>query len=303
MANPGHASTEPAVPVLTAAVLGVTAAVSTAGLITDSVLLALRRDAIAISDGQLWRLLTSLLVQDGGVTGTVFNLLGLALVGIAAERRFGWRAWLVAYLVGGLSGEVAGWAGWQPDGAGNSVGVCGLAGALAMVVLRGTGPPGRPEIITPTTWAVALTSGTLTGWAPALAAVAAALSAAARPLIARWVLIALVAGPSVLLLAQRDIHGAALTGGLLVGVVHAPSRTPNRPADSAPNNPRGTVRRKACRRARRTSQCQPGRRSTNVTTRLRSSTGASKVKVGVGDSPPFRPFPRVGVCSVGKEVR
>lgn len=217
----GRASAGPAVPVLTAAVLGVTAAVSIAGLLTDSVLLTLRRDAIALSDGQLWRLLTSLLVQDGGIAGTVFNLLGLALVGVAAERRLGRRAWLVAYLVGGLSGEVAGWAGWQPDGAGNSVGVCGLAGALAVVVLRGTGPPGRLEIIAPATWAVALTSGTLTGWAPALAAVAAGLAAATRPPVARWVLIALVAGSSVLLLAQRDIHGVALTGGLLVGLTLA----------------------------------------------------------------------------------
>jgi hypothetical protein len=83
-------------------------------------------------------------------------------------------------------------------------------------------PTARPKrsIIAPATWAVALTSGTLTGWAPALAAVAAGL-AAARPPVARWVLIALVAGSSVLLLAQRDIHGTALTGGLLVGLTLA----------------------------------------------------------------------------------
>jgi hypothetical protein len=41
------------------------------------------------------------------------------------------------------------------------------------------------------------------------------------PAVARWVLIALVAGSSVLLLAQRDIHGTALTGGLLVGLTLA----------------------------------------------------------------------------------
>ncbi len=42
---------------------------------------------------------------------------------------------VAAQLVGGLTGELVGWAGWQPVGAGNSVGVCGLAGALAVAVL------------------------------------------------------------------------------------------------------------------------------------------------------------------------
>jgi membrane associated rhomboid family serine protease len=111
MAPPGRAASTPAFPVLTTAVATVTAAVSTAGLVAEPVLLALRRDAAALSDGQLWRLLTALLVQDGGVPGTVFNLLGLVLVGVAAERRLGARAWLAAYLTGGLTGEFVGWQG------------------------------------------------------------------------------------------------------------------------------------------------------------------------------------------------
>ena len=87
MDPPGRAATTPAFPVLTTAVAAVTAAVSITGLVAEPVLLALRRDAAALSDGQLWRLLTALLVQDGGVPGTVFNLLGLVLVGVAAEHR------------------------------------------------------------------------------------------------------------------------------------------------------------------------------------------------------------------------
>ena len=71
---------------------------SVTGLLAEPVLLALRRDAAALSDGQLWRLLTALLVQDGGIPGTVFNLLGLVAVGVAAERRLGrpagwWPTW------------------------------------------------------------------------------------------------------------------------------------------------------------------------------------------------------------------
>ncbi len=211
---------------LTTAVAAVTAAVSVAGLVAEPVLLALRRDAVALSDGQLWRLLTALLVQDGGVPGTVFNLLGLVLVGVAAERRLGARAWLAAYLVGGLTGELVGWAGWQPIGGGNSIGVCGLAGALAVAVLRDTRPPGRLETVAPATWATALTASTLTGFAPAVAAVVTGLAAAAAPRVARGLPAVLVAVSAGLLLFQRDIHGAALGAGLLAGIALAARPAP-----------------------------------------------------------------------------
>ena len=221
MAPAGRTATTPAFPVLTTVVAAVTAAVSIVGLVAEPVLLALRRDAVALSAGQLWRLLTSLLVQDGGVPGTVFNLLGLLLVGMAAERRFRARAWVAAYLVGGLTGELVGWAGWQPVGGGNSVGVCGLAGALAVAVLRDTRPPGRLETVAPATWATALTASTLTGFAPAAAAVATGLAVSTAPRVARGLPAALTAVSAGLLLYQRDIHGAALGAGLLAGIAVA----------------------------------------------------------------------------------
>jgi hypothetical protein len=59
----------------------------------------------------VWRWLTSLLVQDGGVLGTASNLIFLGLLGAVA-------------------GQVAG-VFWQPVGAGNSMAVCGLAGLVA----------------------------------------------------------------------------------------------------------------------------------------------------------------------------
>jgi membrane associated rhomboid family serine protease len=222
----GRAATTPAFPVLTTAVAAVTAAVSIAGLVAEPVLLALRRDAAALSDGQLWRLLTALLVQDGGVPGTVFNLLGLVLVGVAAERRLGARAWLAAYLAGGLTGEFVGWAGWQPIGGGNSVGVCGLAGALAVAVLRDTRPPGRLETVAPATWAAALTASTLTGFAPVVAAVVTGFTAATAPRVARGLPAVLVTVSAGLLLYQRDIHGAALGAGLLTGMAIAARPVP-----------------------------------------------------------------------------
>jgi len=103
-----------AFPLLTATVAGVTAVVSVTGLLVEPVLLALRRDPVPLAAGQLWRLLTALLVQDGGAPGTVLNLLGLVFVGLAAERRLGRLRWSLGYLAGGLTGELVGWAGWQP---------------------------------------------------------------------------------------------------------------------------------------------------------------------------------------------
>ncbi len=215
----------PAFPTLTACVTAVTAAVSITGLLAEPVLLALRRDAAAVSGGQYWRLLTAMLVQDGGVAGTVFNLLGLLLVGIAAERTLRTGGWLVAYLVGGLTGELTGWAGWQPIGAGNSVGVCGLAGGMAVVLLRTGSPPGRLAVIAPATWAASLISATLPGVAPALAAIAAGLAVTRAPRASRWVPLVVVVASAVLLMVQRDIHGAALAGGLVTGIL-LPARGP-----------------------------------------------------------------------------
>jgi hypothetical protein len=42
----------------------------------------------------------------------------------------------VCYLGAGLVGELAGYV-WQPRGAGNSVAICGLAGALTVALLEG----------------------------------------------------------------------------------------------------------------------------------------------------------------------
>ena len=48
---------------------------------------ALRRDGdLILHHGELWRLVTALVVQDGGTAGLIGNLLVLVLVGVVAER-------------------------------------------------------------------------------------------------------------------------------------------------------------------------------------------------------------------------
>jgi membrane associated rhomboid family serine protease len=213
--------------VLTVAVATLTAGVSILGLAVHPVELALRRDGPAISSGEIWRLLSSLLVQDGGAIGTIFNLAGLVVIGIAAERRLGRPRWMLAYLVGGLTGELVGWAGWQPIGAGNSVAVCGLAGALAIASWQREAPRDALEATAPAVWATALAAGTLTFIAPLAATLIGQAVAAGRA--PRTALQLCVVGPSALLIAQEDIHGAALAAGLAFGLVSSQvAGTPNR---------------------------------------------------------------------------
>ena len=79
-------------------------------------------------------------------------------------------------MAGGLAGETAG-IFWQPVGAGNSVAVCGLIGALASWQLR------RGNI----------------------------------PALARFVFPVVCFGGAVLLIANHDIHGPPLLVGGAVG--------------------------------------------------------------------------------------
>jgi membrane associated rhomboid family serine protease len=106
--------------------------------IFPGILHALRRDAsLILHHGQVWRLLTSLTVQDGGATGTIFNLFFLIWFLILASSLLSERNAIVLFFVGGLAGELVGLR-WQPIGGGNSVGDLGMAGGvLAFTLLRG----------------------------------------------------------------------------------------------------------------------------------------------------------------------
>jgi rhomboid protease GluP len=100
---------------------------------------SLERNWTLIARGQVWRLLTSLVVQDGGVAGAIFNLVALAIIGFAAEQVWGPLRWTVIALTGAIAGELWGKI-VQPIGAGNSVAVFSLAASLAVVaMLRGAG--------------------------------------------------------------------------------------------------------------------------------------------------------------------
>lgn len=102
---------------------------------------ALERDRAAIARGQVWRLATSLIVQDGGLSGTVFNLAALLLVGAVGEQLWAPRQWWLLAITGGILANFVGLS-WQPVGAGNSIAVFALAGGIAVVPVTGS-PLGR----------------------------------------------------------------------------------------------------------------------------------------------------------------
>ena len=65
----------------------------------------LGRNRQALGSGQLWRLLTALVVQDGGWPGTAFNLVALLVVGVAAERLWTSARWCFIALVAGAGAK------------------------------------------------------------------------------------------------------------------------------------------------------------------------------------------------------
>jgi membrane associated rhomboid family serine protease len=198
----------PPAPLATVAVFLITATTSSLQAVVTGLEPALRRDPAALSAGEWWRVVTPLVVQDGGLAGTVGNLASLAIVGTVAERLLGSRRWLVQYAVGGLAGEAAGYA-WEPHGAGNSVAVCGLAGGLlALMLALGAR---TPRVVVPVavwyTFAIAAVS----------VASGAAAAAPRRDRGAERALAVACLAAAAAITAIRNLHGVALLAGAGAG--------------------------------------------------------------------------------------
>lgn len=125
--------------------LSPTLVLTVAASLYPPVLDVLRRDPRALADGELWRLLSPVLVQadilraDGGWRASAVLVLVAAIL-IIAERAIGTGKTLALYGVGALVGHAIGEL-WQPYGAGCSVAGCGVLGGIAVWLLRAR-PPG-----------------------------------------------------------------------------------------------------------------------------------------------------------------
>jgi membrane associated rhomboid family serine protease len=122
---------QPRFPVLTVATLGLTVLVTATRLFTDGPLDALRRDPSALGHGQVWRLISPVLVQsDEGAFGIAMVFVLCAVIGIYAERFLSPARWLTLYLCGAVAGHAIGEA-FQPLEGGTSVAFVGILSGLA----------------------------------------------------------------------------------------------------------------------------------------------------------------------------
>lgn len=129
-------------PYATLAVFIVTAICTALEFTRHSPVPALERTPTALASYQWWRLVTPLFVNPEGWRQIAVNFTGLAILGTLVERRFGAARWLVLYFASGLVGQIAGYA-WKPLGAGASVAVAGLLGALAAILAFSAAPQAR----------------------------------------------------------------------------------------------------------------------------------------------------------------
>lgn len=120
---------------MTMAVIAITSVVTILQFIYPQILIILRRNPTALGAGEWWRIITPMLVHADGWGQYVFNIAGITIIGIEVERSYGKIRFLILYLTGGLIGEIAGYASWDPYGAGASVGLCGLLGGLFVVMI------------------------------------------------------------------------------------------------------------------------------------------------------------------------
>jgi membrane associated rhomboid family serine protease len=247
-------------PYATAVTFVVTAGFSIAQFVDPSLLPLFERDPGLIADGEWWRLATSLVFQDGGIAGTVSNLLFLLVLGVLAELALGpWR-WLALYLAGAVAGQAAGYL-TGTVGAGNSIAVCGLAGGVLAGYTRGvlaaggrgdragterdvvggnahdpvrdlTVPGGavarpgleRAAVAVAAFWCLLMVTTIGLDTVAFLAVVFGAVALVGQRDRLPWaVLPAVSAASAVLLAALGNLHGFALIGGALVGVLIVPA--------------------------------------------------------------------------------
>jgi rhomboid protease GluP len=122
------------IPVATIVLLAVIGTSNVVQAVHPPLLDVLERTPDALAQHQWWRLLTPLFGYARGCPQAVLNFVVLAVLGTFAERRSGSRLMLVLFIASGVVGEIAGYA-WKPRGAGSSVGLMGLLGAIAVWML------------------------------------------------------------------------------------------------------------------------------------------------------------------------
>lgn len=120
-------------PVITLALIAVTAAITALQFRFPELLELFRRNPDALRAGELWRVLTPMFVQPGGLSQCIANALLLGAFMWMVERLYG-KGLLAVYLGTGIAAQVPLYF-WLPNGGGSSSAAFGLIGALFCFLL------------------------------------------------------------------------------------------------------------------------------------------------------------------------
>ena len=214
--------------VLTVVVCVVTVVVSVAALFSPTVMNLFTRDLAQLRAGQWWRAFTPVLVQSDGWGQLAFNLLGLALLGAAVERRVSRPWWVLVFLLGG-PGSIAVLSSWKPEdtGGGSSDAVAALLGAFTLLLVV-DGPRMRwqwPAQLYAVFFAAYLTTVDLAGLVPSIIVGNVAIIAffvarrAVRPASLSRACLVVVSAAGVLMAIAQDGHGTGILAGLAAASV------------------------------------------------------------------------------------
>lgn len=121
-------------PLVSVLIIGVTAAISGLQFVYPELLAALNRDPDAIRAGELWRFLTALFVQPGGIGQCMANGFLILAFLPAAERLYG-RNVAAVYFAAGLVGQTVNYL-WASGTGGSSTAIFGVMGALLVYIVR-----------------------------------------------------------------------------------------------------------------------------------------------------------------------
>jgi hypothetical protein len=123
-------------PFLTMIALLATAATTATRLFGSEVVHALWRDPQELRSGEVWRLLSPVLVQsDRSVLVVLATFALCAAIGVVGERVFTRPLWITLYVIGALVGHGIGEV-FQPRQGGTSVAFAAILGGLAACAIR-----------------------------------------------------------------------------------------------------------------------------------------------------------------------
>jgi rhomboid protease GluP len=128
-------------PYVTYSIIGITAVIFILQLVTRSLLqtdipaVFFIKSNELIRAGQVWRLLTPMLLH-GSLTHIGFNMYALLSFGTGLERYFGHGRFLLLYILGAFAGNVASFLFTDANSLGASTAVFGLLGAEAIFLIQ-----------------------------------------------------------------------------------------------------------------------------------------------------------------------